>query len=197
METWKAVSTMRAVRSFADRPLDPKHLDRILRAGRRAPSSKNSQRWAFVVCQGRARLRRLSSVGMYAQHLANAAAGIALVAPADPDAGRRESIMLDLGQAAQNMMLAAWDLGIGSVHASVYDEPEARELLGYPEDHRCDYILSFGYPADPSMLTAPPARGGRRALAEIVHHERWLSYPEPSGTNHHVDSSPALGHDHH
>lgn len=164
---------MRAVRSFADRPLDPEHLERILRAGRRAPSSKNTQRWAFVVCQDREHLRELATVGVYSGHLAEAAAGIALVVPVTEDAGRMESIMLDLGQAAQNMMLAAWDLGIGSVHAAVYEEPKVRGLLGYPEGSRCDYLLSFGYPADPTVLTAPPRRGGREPLGDLVHHERW------------------------
>jgi nitroreductase len=42
--------------------------------------------------------------------------------------------MWDLGRAAQNMTLAAWELGIGSVPATVYDQPLARELLGYPAD---------------------------------------------------------------
>ena len=72
--------------------------------------------------------------------------------------------MFDLGQAAENMMLAAWELGIGSVPATVYDQDLARRLLGYPADHHCEYLLSFGYPADPADLT-PPARAGGRAAA--------------------------------
>ncbi len=66
------------------------------------------------------------------------------------------SVMFDLGQAADSMMLAAWELGIGSVPATVYDHALARELLGYPADRHCEYLLSFGYPADPADLTRPP-----------------------------------------
>jgi nitroreductase len=71
------------------------------------------------------------------------------------------------------MMLVAWELGIGSVPATVYEKDLARQLLGYPETHTCEYILSFGYPADPSKLTAPNKSGGRHALADIVHEETW------------------------
>jgi nitroreductase len=71
------------------------------------------------------------------------------------------------------MMLAAWELGIGSVPATVYQSELARRLLGYPEDQSCEYLLSFGYPADPADLTRPPRKGGRRPLGEIVREERW------------------------
>lgn len=173
METWRAISTKRAVREFADRPLSPDHLARIVDAGRHAGSSKNQQRWDFVVCRERGRLRELGAVGPWAGHLAGAAAGIALVTP-DPRAPDAPlSILFDLGLAAENMMLAAWELGIGSVPATVYDQPLVRRLLGLPEDRWCEYLLSFGYPADPAALTAPARAGGRKSLAEIVHDERW------------------------
>lgn len=173
VETWEAIRTLRAVRGFAERPLETEHLRRILHAGRRAPSSMNRQRRGFIVVRDRGRLRDLAAMGTFAGHLAGAAAGIALVTPRPEDPDRVPSLMLDLGQAAQNMMLAAWDLGIGSAHASVHDQRRARELLGFPEDHECRYLLSFGYPADPSDLVRPPAAGGRRPLSEVVHWERW------------------------
>ena len=170
---WNAIASKRAIRRFADRPLDAAHLDRILHAGRHAGSSKNQQRWTFVVCRDRAHLRELSVVGPWAGHLAGAAVGIALVTP-DPRApGADLSIMFDLGQAAQNMMLTAWELGIGSVPATVYEHDLARQLLGYPDDQLCEFLLSFGYPADPADLTRPPRARGRRALGEVVREERW------------------------
>jgi nitroreductase len=169
----RAISTRRAVRKFARTSLAPDHLDRILRAGRRSGSSKNLQRWDFVVCRDRGHLEELSAVGPWAGHLARAAVGIALVTPDPADADAPLSVMFDLGQAAAYMMLAAWELGIGSVPATVYDHDLARRLLGYPATHHCEYILSFGYPAETAALTAPNKPGGRRPLAEIVHDERW------------------------
>jgi nitroreductase len=173
MGVWQAISTKRAVRKFRPTPLPREHLDRILRAGRRAGSSKNLQRWDFVVCRDRGHLEELSKVGPYAGHLAGAAAGIALVTPDPAAADAPLSVMFDLGQAAAYMMLAAWELGIGSVPATVYDHDLARRLLGYPPTHHCEFLLSFGYPADPAVLTAPNKPGGRRPLAEMVHEERW------------------------
>ena len=173
LSVWEAVSTRRVVRRFADRPLDEAHLDRILQAGRRANSSKNQQRWAFIVCRDRDHLRQLAEVGPWAGHLAGAAAAIALVTP-DPSATSAPlSVMFDLGMAADEMILVAWELGIGSVPATVYQQDLARELLGYPADHHCEFLLSFGYPADPSELTRPLKAGGRRPLDELVHEERW------------------------
>ncbi len=170
---WAAIDGKRAIRTFDDRPLEAAHLERILQAGRRSGSSKNRQRWDFIVVRDRARLQELTAVGEWARHLAGAAVGIALVTP-DPGApDAHESIRFDLGQAAQNMMLAAWELGIGSVPATVYDFEIARRVLGYPADHTCEYLLSFGYPSDPSDLTRPKKPGGRRPLEELVHEERW------------------------
>lgn len=168
-----AISGKRAIRRFTTEPLAPAELDRILQAGRRAGSSKNRQRWTFIVCRDREHLRELSEVGPYADHIGGAAVAIALVTPDPSSTAAGRSILFDLGLAAENMMLAAWELGIGSVPATVYEPELARRLLGYPEDHSCEYLLSFGYPADPGDLTRPPRQGGRRPLAEIVRKERW------------------------
>lgn len=173
MDTWTAVSTKRVIREFADRPIDADSLRRILDAGRHAGSSKNLQRWEFIVCRDREHLRELAAVGPWAGHLAGAAVGIALVTPRSEAADDPLSVMFDLGQAAAYMMLAAWELGIGSVPATVYVPDLARRLLGYPANHHCEYLLSFGYPADDAVLTAPNRPGRRRPLEEMVHDERW------------------------
>src|SRR5450830_1026803 len=127
--TWEAIDSLRVVRTFIDRPLEPAALERILNAGRRAGSSKNQQRWAFVVCRDREHLRELSTIGPWAGHLAGAAVAIALVTPDPRGPEAPLSILFDLGQAAASMMLVAWELAIGSVPATVYDEPLARKLL--------------------------------------------------------------------
>jgi nitroreductase len=172
METWQAINSVRVVREFDPRPIEPDHLERILNAGRRAGSSKNQQHWAFIVVTDRARLTELAAVGHYAGHLAGATVAVALVTP-DEQGHANNSAMWDLGRAAQNMVLAAWELGIGSVPATVYDHELAGRLLGLPAGRRCDFLLSFGHPADASLLTAPNRAGGRLPIDEIVHHERW------------------------
>jgi nitroreductase len=173
MSPWQAINSIRVVRDFSERPLDPDHVDRILQAGRRTASSKNRQDWAFIVVRDREQLRQLGKVGRYAGHLARAATAIALVRPDATNEHQLRTFLWDLGRAAQNMVLAAWELGIGSVPATVYDLELASRVLCLPADQRCDFLLSFGYPADPSVLTAPNRAGGRLPLDVVVHEETW------------------------
>jgi nitroreductase len=173
MHVWDAVRTKRMIRRFADRPLEPAHLERILDAGRHAGSSKNLQRWAFVVVDERDALQALSAVGPFAGHVAGAATAVALVTPDPRRPDAPLSVTWDLGVAAENMLLVAWELGIGSCPATVYEHDLARRLLGYPADWHCEYILSFGYPADPADLLRPARAGGRLPLSEVVHRDRW------------------------
>lgn len=173
MDVWTAIRTKRMVRRFQDRALAPEHLDRIVDAGRHAGSSKNQQVWDFVVVEDRETLRRLSEVGPYAGHVAGAAAGIALITLDPTRPGASMSLPWDLGLAAENMMLAAWELGVGSCPATVYEQALARDILGFPDDRWCGYVLSFGYPEDPGDLSRPAKAGGRKSLDEIAHRERW------------------------
>ena len=172
MDVERAINGLRVVRRFSDQPIDDETMTAILNAARRTGSSKNTQRWAYIVIRDRARLERLAEVGDYAGHLAGAQVAIALLTP-DPQAGHPWSLMWDLGRAAQNMILLAWSRGIGSAPATVYDQALCREILGHPIDQHCEYIVSFGHPADRTELTRPLRAGGRRPLAEMVHRETW------------------------
>ena len=172
MDAWKAIDAVRVIRDFAERPITAEHLERILHAGRRTASARNQQDWAFIVVRDRERLRGLSDVGRYADHLAGASLAVALVTHHEEGVEGRTR-MWDLGRAAQNMVLAAWELGIGSAPATVFDDELVRRTHGLPDGQDCQFLLSFGYPADRSALTRPNSRGGRLPLASIVHEECW------------------------
>ena len=171
METWDAIRARRNVREFQDRPIADDALDRILEAGRRAPSSRNSQSWDFIVVSGREDLRALSGVWRGGDHIARAAAAVAILVPTTPDPRVRERCAFDAGQAAMGMMIAAADLGIGSCHSAIGDQVLMRRLLGSPEDREGVIILSFGVPKDRPL--APVARPERRAFDDVVHRDRW------------------------
>ncbi len=172
----ETIRTKRAVRRFTEQPLPEDVVRAILTAGRRAQSSKNTQPWSFVVVRDRARLKQLSECGMYAGHLAGAAMGVAIVAENAPEgadhAEHQAWIMFDVGQAAAYMQLAAWELGVGSCIATIYEPEKARALLGVPQDMRCDVAISFGYP-DPSAIRPSASAAGRRAYDDVVHQEQW------------------------
>ena len=170
MDVSEAIRTKRAIRKFQDTPLPDEIIRSILNAGRRSQSSKNEQAWQFVVIRNRATLKALSECGQWAGHLAGAAMAVAILTP-EPTA--KFQTMFDAGQAAAFMQLAAWELGVGSVPASIYEGEKARNILGFPPEWHLRIALSFGYPLDNEKLTAAPKKGGRRPLEEIVHWERW------------------------
>jgi nitroreductase len=171
MQTQDAIRARRNVRQFADRPIPEEDLDRILEAGWRAPSSRNTQPWDFVAVTDRRQLGELAKVWRGAWHVAGAAAAIAVIAPRTDDPREESSIEYDLGQASMAMMIGAADLGIGSCHSAVRDEDLARRLLEYPSDRRCSVLISFGYPADRPLKPIRSPR--RRPFDQVVHYGHW------------------------
>ena len=170
MNVSDAIRTKRAVRQFQDKPLPDEVVHKILNSGRRSQSSKNNQPWQFIAIREKSILKALSETGTYAGHLAGAAMAVAILVPA-PD--ERFQTLFDAGQAAAYMQLAAWELGVGSCLASIYEPDKAQQILGYPADWQVRICISFGYPLDEQQLIAAPKKGGRKALDEMVHWEKW------------------------
>lgn len=170
MNVSDAIRLKRAVRKFQEKPLPEEVIHAILNAGRRSQSSKNEQGWQFIAIRDKSILQALSECGQWAGHLAGAALAVAILTP-DPTG--KFQIMFDAGQAAAFMQLAAWELGVGSVPASLYEFEKTREILGFPPEWHLRIALSFGYPLEEEKLSAAPKKGGRRSLDEITHWERW------------------------
>ncbi len=171
MDTWEVIRARRNVREYAGRPVPADHLDQILEAGRRSPSSQNWQPWGFVLVTDRDRLTSLARAWRAAGHVAGSAATIALIAPVTSGERERDRCHYDLGQATMSMMLAAADLGIGSGHSAVSDQDLARQILGFPGGRFCAYMIAFGYPANRPLT--PVVRPDRRRFEDVVHRERW------------------------
>lgn len=170
MNVAEAIRTKRAVRKFQEKPLSEETMRAILNAGRRSQSSKNNQDWRFIAVTDKSILKELSQCGESAGHLAGAALAVAILTP-DPD--EKFQYLFDAGQAAAFMQLAAWDLGIGSCPASIYEFEKARAILGFPSEWHVRLALSFGYAEEEEKLSAVPMKGGRKGLEEVVHWEKW------------------------
>jgi nitroreductase len=87
--------------------------------------------------------------------------------------GGKGPLGFDAGRAAQNMMLAAWNDGVGSCPNGMPDAEATGRLLGLADGERLEMVLSFGYPAeprDPESRTAEEwsRRAKRKPLGEIV-----------------------------
>ena len=98
METWDAIRSRRNVRSYTEQAITRNDLERILEAGRRAPSSMNWQPWDFVVVTDREQLVELAKVWQGARHVAQSAATIALVAAEPEDALHRDWLSTTLAK---------------------------------------------------------------------------------------------------
>lgn len=170
MDVSEAIRLKRAVRKFQDKPLPDDVINIILNAGRRSQSSKNNQAWRFIAIRDKEILKALSQCGQWASHIAGAALCIAILTP---DPMEKFQIMFDAGQAAAFMQLAAWELGVGSCPASLYDFERTRQILAFPPEWHLRIALSFGYALDVEKMSAPLKKGGRVSLDEVVHWEKW------------------------
>jgi nitroreductase len=175
MDAYLAVVSKREVREYTDRLVSPDVLTQILQAGRATGSSKNTQPWRFVVLQDPERRRALARFMRGARNLEGCRVAIAIVLLND-------QLRFDAGRVAQNMMVAAWALGIGSCPNSVHPDhhDEARALLDVPADAAVASVITLGYPApgqprpratrDPAKVLA---RVNRKPLEELVGDERY------------------------
>jgi nitroreductase len=170
MNVSEAIRTKRAIRKFSVQPLPDDVIHTILNAGRRSQSSKNNQAWQFIAIRDKEILKALSQCGQWAAHIAGSALCVAILTP---DPNEKFQIMFDAGQAAAFMQLAAWELGVGSVPASLYEFDKTREILKFPAEWHLRIALSFGYALEEEKISAPPKKGGRIPLDEIVHWDKW------------------------
>lgn len=168
MDTLDTIRTVRAVREYQDRVIPEETLTRILKAARWTGSSKNFQPWQFIVVGEREMLNRLAACGDYSEHLRHAPLAIVIVT----DRGARVGAF-DAGRCAQNIMLTAWNDGIGSCIASMHRQRDAERVLDIPADYELQTVVAFGYPAPGSAPTRRPRKEGRKPMEDLLHLERW------------------------
>jgi nitroreductase len=157
VDTYLAIASRREVRDYTDADIPDDVVHRILDAGRLSGSSRNSQQWEFVVVTDKEALARC----VYAPE--NVLGAKLVVAIAGVARG------FDVGRAAENMLLAAWNDGVGSCPNGISDADGAERLVGAP----VSIVLTFGYPAkprDPSSRSAEEwsARAKRKPFDDVV-----------------------------
>ena len=161
MDTYLAIVSKRDTRRYSDEPIPDDVVERILDAGRVTGSASNRQPWRFLIVEDAERREQLAAAVYEPTNIRGAQLVIAI-------AGARP---LDLGRCAQNMMLAAWNDGVGSTPNGIADKDAAQEALGLEEPPVT--VLSFGYPAEQPAAESRSAeewseRANRRPLSETV-----------------------------
>ena len=163
MDTFVAIASRRETRDYSDRPVPDDVAQRILDAGRLAGSARNRQPWRFLVVESESARDRLADAVYEPTNVRGARLVVAIV-------GRSG---LDTGRCAQNMLLAAWNAGVGSCPNGLKDTVAAQQALGLDADEEIAIVLTFGYPArarDPEQRTPEEwsTRANRKPLDELV-----------------------------
>jgi nitroreductase len=163
MDTWLAVASRREIREYADRELPGEVVRRILDAGRLAGSAKNRQPWRFLVVDDPQARTALAEAVYEPGNVRGAKLVVAVLAKGS----------LDTGRAVQNMLLVAWNDGVGSCPNGLADPEAARAALGLAKGDELAIVLTFGYPARPRDASSRTpeewsARANRKSLDELV-----------------------------
>jgi nitroreductase len=162
MDVFEAIRTLLAVRRYRDTPVPEAVLRQVLEAGRLSASAINKQPWHFVVVQDSNMLRQLGTVAQTGPYISEAP--LAIVVAIEPS----RFALADAGRAIQDMLLTAWDAGVGGNWIGSGTQA-AKELLGIPEELDVVAIVPFGYPAG----ATGQGQKTRKPLSEIAHRERW------------------------
>ena len=198
MEAIENIMTRRSVRNFTDERIGDEDLTTILKAGMSGPSCTNSREWTFIVVRERNTLEKMADVsGRAGTPLKMANVGILVCADLERAFKRAPDYwIIDCTIAAQNMVLAAHALGIGSVWLGTYPQMERVkgqiEFFNLPKSAMPHSIIAFGYPnpKDPACLPTPSTpsdsadsarppkhpnfpRGRGAFEPERIHYEKW------------------------
>ncbi len=169
MELLPEILHRRSVRRFKQEPIDSLKLERILEAGRLAPSAKNRQEWRFVVVQKKETLQLLQAACFGQEHVSGAPA---LIAACTTNVGYQMpngqlSYPIDLTFASSFMLLQAVHEGLGTCCVTTFDEPEIKSILSVPYSMRVVMLLLIG------TADEQPEPAGRKPLKRIVGHDHW------------------------
>ncbi len=173
MDLYEAIQKRRSIRKFKDKKIPEEVLERVLNAGRLAPSAVNLQPWKFIVVRDLETQKSLVDCTRGGKHAHLGMADVALVACGNErDCYQRQgnymkTFAIDVAIALDHMMLAATAEGLGTCWIGAFDENKVKELFQIPESWRVVGMTPLGYPDE------TPVFNGRKSLLEILCFERW------------------------
>jgi len=156
MTIHELIVSRRTIRQYHARPVDRTILERLVDAGRLAPSAANMQPLEFYVVDDpalRAKIFPCLKWAAYIQPAGNPKPGrepTAYVFVLVNTKIREKMYEYDVGAAVENICLSALGEGLGSCWLISIDRPKIAAALGIPEDYRIDSVIALGYPAEVS-----------------------------------------------
>ncbi len=163
MDTFECIKKRLEVREYKPDPIPEGVINKILEAGRLSPSSRNRQPWHFIVVRDKGRIKSLGEYCTTGNYVGQAPLAVAIVA--DPS---RPTYIIDVTRAVQDMMLAAWNEGVGSCWVGQVEEERIKELLKIPKEYQVLTVIPFGYP-----LRRLKGKKDRKKPEEVFHWEEF------------------------
>lgn len=168
MDAFLCIASLRTVRRYSNQPVDEGAIQRIIDAGRVTGSAHNTQPWRFLVMQDREIMRAAAECVNRPSNLAGAPLAIGILLTEDS-----ALTQFDAGRCAENMMIAAWNDGVGSAPNFVRHADRFRQILNLDEMIIAT-LLTMGYPktaANPSRRSAHEwiERADRKSKANLIH----------------------------
>jgi nitroreductase len=158
MSVYETIVSRRTIRQFKPRAIPKDILENLANAGRLAPSGANLQPLEFIVVDDAAIKKEIFPCLKWAAYIApqgnprpgqEPAAYVILLVNEEI---RPQGFEWDVGAAMENMILTAWEEGIGSCWLLSIERDRLRQILSVPENYRIDSVLALGFPAEESMV---------------------------------------------
>jgi nitroreductase len=164
MDVFAAIKGRRSVRSYKDLEVESDKIEKILEAGRLAPSANNRQEWKFIVVKDAQTRKKLARAAMNQSFIGQAP--VVLVACATESKALmlcgHPTYAVDVSIAFAYMLLQAYELGLGTCWIGAFNEEEVKSVLGVPTHASVVALSPLGYP-----VTNPAARS-RKRLDEVT-----------------------------
>ena len=159
------ILSRRSIRSYEKKEVPDEVLSKILEAGRQAPSASNVQPWHFIVLTD-CEIKEKLSHGRWNTFVKDSAFTVVGCAYVGDSYGQKWST-IDTTIALENMVIAAWALGVGSCWIGDFKEEDVKKLLNIPDGWKVIALISFGYPAE------QPGSRRKKPLTEIVGYNKF------------------------
>lgn len=163
MTVLEAIQSRRSIRRYSSRPVEPEALERVLEAGRLAPSARNQQTWHFTVVRDSALRQQLMAACREQPQVGQAPVTLVIWSDVDRkmDCGQ-SAATVDCSIALSFMMLQATAEGLGTCWLGAFSAPEVQRVLSLPATATVVAVTPLGYPEE-----APEARP-RKTAAEVI-----------------------------
>ncbi len=171
------IKTRRSVRKYEKKDVSKEIADKLLEAVRWTPSWANTQCWEVVIVSDKDKREKIKEAMAPKNPATPAIVDAPLLFALCGKLGSAgyynnkvttkfgDWFMFDLGLATQNLVLAAHDMGLGTVIAGLFDHNEVKKILNVPDGYEVATLICAGYPAQ------NPKAPKRKEISEFTHYD--------------------------